>query len=86
MSFLGNYLKTSKGNRMHLLETKDEEGFDAWYYVYVDKSKVEEFRGIIGTGGSIVLSDYGKVIKSGFGKEVPESIKLQMKEEFNFET
>ena len=59
---------------VYLVRGKDE-GRPAWHYVLVDKEKVEEFKAQV-AAGTIDVTEYGQVLRSGWGenpsKEVAE--------------
>jgi hypothetical protein len=69
--------------QIHLLKAKDKNGERCFFYVFIDKDKVDKFRKIP-KKTKLDLLDYGKVVESGFG-EPSEEIKKKMKEEYNFE-
>ena len=62
--FTGNYLYTVYVT---------DRGRKAWYYVLVDKDKVDDFKAKVATG-TIKVGEYGKVLRSGWGKDPPKDI------------
>lgn len=63
---------------------KDTIGKTAWYFVFVAKSMKDEFLKHK-VGDNYDISDYGKVIASGYGNEVPEDTKQILREKYGFE-
>ena len=53
----------------------EEGGRQCWYYVFLhaEEEIQEQYRTKMKTG-SLKLSDYGKVFKSGWGKDPPEKL------------
>jgi len=69
---------------MRLIKGTDSEGFYAWWYILLDKQKVSKFEEDFSADKNIKLTEYGKVINSGYGLEPEDEIKEQMQEEYNF--
>ncbi|PHR94681.1 MAG: hypothetical protein COA78_31840 [Blastopirellula sp.] len=69
------------GERLHLVRGKDQ-GRQAWYYVLVDRLKMNIFLAMIHQG-SLNLEDYGKILYSGWGENPPEHIVSKIKEEYD---
>jgi hypothetical protein len=63
---------SSRGECFFKYLAKDHTGKDAWYFVMVDKPRVDAFSKIK-AGQAINLGEYGKVIASGYGTTPPES-------------
>ncbi|HCR86046.1 MAG TPA: hypothetical protein DIV86_05145 [Alphaproteobacteria bacterium] len=91
----GGFTKRDKKNFMdHLISTRgdlcykvvgrDITGELAWYYVLVDKEKKDAFLKHK-PGDSYNIEDYGKIITSGYGEEVPEDVKEMLKEKYGFD-
>jgi hypothetical protein len=59
------------------LVTGTDMGKPCWYYVQVEKSKLELFKGMAKTP-QIPLLDYGKILYSGWGSQPPEHIKKKV--------
>lgn len=66
----------SRGDLVYLVRGKDQ-GRQAWYYVHVDRPKLNRFLVRIG-GGSLNLEDYGKVLYKGWGNDPPGEIVAQV--------
>ena len=63
---------------------KDSTGRNAWYFILVDKDKKESFLKHE-PGDSYDLADYGKIVSSGYGDEVPEDVKQMLGEKYGFD-
>ena len=63
---------TGKYKYVYLVRGEDR-GWKAWHYVLVDKDKVDDFKAKIATG-TINVAEYGKVLRSGWGKDPPKDI------------
>ena len=83
MSFAAKYIKSSKNNRLNLVLTKTKDGLDAWWYILVDAPKLTAFFKAM-EKGSVDLADFGKILKSGYGKTPPNSVKQEMLETYGF--
>ena len=83
MSFVAKYVKSIKNNRLNLVLTKTKAGVDAWWYILVDAPKTDAFYKAMETG-NCDLADFGKILKSGYGSEPPETVKAEMHEKFDF--
>lgn len=58
------------------------DGRDYWLYLAIEPGKYEAFALAASGRQSIRFSDYGKILKLGYGKEVPASVKIEMKEKY----
>jgi hypothetical protein len=63
---------------------KDTTGKTAWYFISVSKNKISKFLRHK-QGDSYDLKDYGEVIASGYGDEVPDDVKSMLKEKYDFD-
>ena len=70
--------KESLSYRIYLVRGKDR-GRPAWYYVLVEKALLGLFLKRT-NGGSLDVADFGAILKSGWGKDPPESIRMEIKE------
>jgi hypothetical protein len=59
-------------NLVYLIQGNDA-GRPAWHYVKIDRMKLAAFRRALKTG-SLDASDYGTILKSGWGKDPPKKI------------
>lgn len=66
------YLKYRGYLYVHILRGKDR-GMSAWHYVLVNPGKNEMFQEQSKTG-SVDAADYGKILYSGWGQDLPQSI------------
>lgn len=68
---------------VYFLRLNHEKGGWAWYIFEADSAKNKAFRSLLEDDESRYdLLDYGTVHASGWGKEPPESIKMQMREKY----
>lgn len=66
---------------MYLIKGRNS-GRMAWYYILVDKTKLTSFKQNMLKKNDINLSEYGKIIYSGWGKNPPEEIIKIIKKEY----
>ena len=71
-----------EGDRVYLVRGEDK-GRDAWYYVLLrdDDDVVAAFKERL-KAKTINLEDYGKILKSGFGKDPPNEVKDQIEKNY----
>ena len=69
--------KESLSERVYLVRGKDR-GRPAWHYVVVEKALLGLFLKRT-NGGSVDVSDFGAVLKSGWGKDPPESVRMEIR-------
>ena len=62
-----------KPSLIYLVRGKDK-GRPAWHYVLVDEGKENAFKETV-SSGTVDVAVYGKVIKSGWGKDPPDDVK-----------
>ncbi len=62
----------------------DDNGRNAWYYILVDRLKVQMFLKAM-KSPTINLDDYGKVLYSAYGDNPPESVTQKLKDEYGIE-
>lgn len=79
-----DHLIRSRSDMCYQVMGKDTTGRTAWYFVLVDKEKKDQFLGHK-PGDSYDLADYGKIIASGYGEEVPDDVKEMLKEKYGFD-
>lgn len=79
-----DHLINSRGDLCYKVVGRDITDRIAWYFVLVDKEKKEAFLKHK-TGDSYNIEDYGKIIISGYGEEVPEDVQEMLKEKYGFE-
>jgi hypothetical protein len=82
MSFVTRVLQSSSEPIYYVTGT-DFTGQKAWYYLLIAKGKALLFQDAFASG-NLRLSEYGKIIASGYGEEPPEELIAKLKEEYNF--
>jgi type IV secretory pathway TraG/TraD family ATPase VirD4 len=75
--------KRIEGQKVYLVRGKDR-GREAWYYVLVNKKPQVVFEKDL-KRGSVVLTDYGDVLMSGWGKDPPPEASRRAREEWGFQ-
>ena len=70
--------KENASERIYLVRGKDR-GKQAWHYVLVKKALLPLFLRRT-KGGSLDVADFGRVLKSGWGKDPPEDIRKSIRE------
>ena len=61
-------LDKQEAGHLCYIQTKDETGYDAFYFLLLDPEKEEAFNAIIGRPGQADLQDFGVVVASGYGR------------------
>lgn len=84
MSFVAKYIKSSKGERLHLVLCKASDSHAAWWYILVDALKLEAFREAMEVG-NCDLKEYGEILKSGYGDVPPKEAAQEMQKLYDFE-
>lgn len=79
-----DHLISTRGDMCYKVVGRDITGEIAWYYVLVDKDKKDAFLKHK-PGDSYNIEDYGKIITSGYGEEVPEDVQEMLKEKYGFD-
>jgi hypothetical protein len=74
----------SRPDSIYLVRGSDSTGRAAWYYLMVEKLKKRLFE-VEAKKGQIQMTDYGKIIVSGYGEYPPPDVKKRMKDEYGFE-
>lgn len=62
--------------------TAKEKGRPCWYYLELDIEKYSEYKKAL-KSGNFTLTDYGKILKSGWGEKPDEETLKEMKERYN---
>lgn len=76
-------IEISRPDHIFLIRGRDASGERAWYYVIIDKGKLDLFKAKIGTP-FLRLTDYGQILNSGFGEEPSEEVKRFMEIEYGY--
>ena len=69
--------KESLSDRIYLVRGKDR-GRPSWHYVVVEKALLGLFLKRT-NGGHLDVADFGAVLKSGWGKDPPESVRMEIR-------
>lgn len=77
---INNSTKKAEAQLIYLVKGIDA-GRNAWYYVLVERLKVQLFLKAM-NDEIIHLEEYGKILYSAYGDEPPESITNKLKEEY----
>lgn len=75
--------KKMKAELIYLVKGVDA-GRNAWYYVLVDRLKVQLFLKAL-NDDIIHLENYGQILFSAYGDEPPSNVTNQLKEEYGIE-
>ena len=79
--------KVGEGNRLRIVRGKDQDGL-AWHYILLEddidiQNNFEAHYAEGGTHtGTIDLTNYGKILESGFGENPPNDIKDRIEKEY----
>jgi hypothetical protein len=71
-------------NLIYQVKGKDTSGEPAWYFILIDENKKEEFL-LRKRGDNYDLIDYGSIVASGYGEDVPEDIQNILKEKYGLD-
>jgi hypothetical protein len=74
-------VQNSMGELVYLVRGKDA-GRAAWHYVLIDKMKLPLFKQKL-KSGSLDVSEYGKILYSGWGENPPEEIMEEIKKQYS---
>ena len=55
---------------------------EAWYILEINKGKAKEFDQHMKLSIPITLTDYGTILHSGWGKEPPKELKIELNEKY----
>jgi preprotein translocase subunit SecA len=77
------YIRANSGH-CYQVTGKDSTGQVAWYFVLVDPDKKEAFLEHI-QGDSYDIADYGRIIASGYGETIPESVQQHLRDKYGFD-
>lgn len=70
------------GNRLFLVFANDHTTARAYYYVLAHPLKIPQFQKALAGQNPIDLADYGEIIESGYGDEVPADIKARIEAQY----
>lgn len=80
MGFADKVIK-QRGHLLYLVTGKDSTGQKAYYYLLVDKPKLQSFLDAFDKS-DMELTDFGRIITSGYGDEAPAEVEAEMKEKY----
>lgn len=67
------------------VQTKDKNGFDAFYFLLLNPEKEEEFQKIMKRPGGTNLGEFGMVVASGYGRSPHQAAKEFIQEQFGID-
>ena len=70
-----------QGHLIHLVTGHDHTGKKAYYFVFLKKDRVGAFEQAMKTD-SLNLLDYGQIIESGYGDDVPPEVMQAVKDKY----
>lgn len=62
-----------------------DRGDPYWLYLLVNPEKYEEYMRLTAEHTLIRFEDYGTILKYGYGKEIPESVRQEIREEYDYD-
>ena len=65
-----------------MISGKDNEGRDTYYYIICSSQKLDALRKV--KTGMLNLSEYGKIIASGWGTEASPEVKAELLAKYGF--
>lgn len=72
--------KKLQEGKVFLIRGKDN-GMPEWHYVFVPHDKINQLRKQK-SGANVDVTDFGKIIKSGWGDDPPPEIVKKIEEEY----
>jgi len=63
--------------------TDNSVNMKAWFFVLIDPGRIDEFS-LLKKGETHNLEDFGEVITSGFGENVPDDVKTELKVKYDY--
>ncbi len=82
ISHLDKLIKSSQ-TPIHLVKSIDDNNRKCFFFVMASKLKIRAMQSI--KNGMVNLSEYGVIVASGFGHEVPVETKLMLMEKYGFD-
>lgn len=74
-----------KDGRYLYLVRGEDKGKRAWYYVLIDRHKLNLFKARLRFPDTIPLNEFGVILECGWGQDPPAEIVQKMNEEFGIE-
>lgn len=86
MSADKSHIRAVLASRAHLVYRVDGEnrGKHYWAYVLVDQARLNAFKDAM-ESGAIHVQSYGKILAWGAGDEPPDSIKSDLKNNYDYD-
>jgi hypothetical protein len=75
----------SANGKIYLVNAKDATGHPAYYFLQVSPVKAPQLQQAVKKGNSINLDQFGHIIASGYGEEVPNNLKEYMAQYFGWQ-
>jgi hypothetical protein len=83
-SFLDRIERERLAQRIYLIRGQDSTGKKAWYYLLVTPGQNAQFEESAGRG-QMQLTEFGRILRSGYGESPPEDVRNRMRDEYGFE-
>ncbi|MCX7664611.1 MAG: hypothetical protein N2112_03600 [Gemmataceae bacterium] len=74
-----------KDGRYLYLVRGEDKGKKAWYYVLIDKQKLNLFKARLRLPDLIPLNEFGVILECGWGKDPPAIVVQRIKQEYGIE-
>lgn len=74
-------VEAGRGSLVYLVRGKNN-GASAWYYLMVNQTKLPLFKRHLNSP-SLTLTNYGRVLYSGWGEDPPEEIRDKIAKEYS---
>ncbi len=78
------FKRGSTSTRLHLVRMTDATGHRAFYFLDVPPLRAPALRHTLKHAESVDLREFGDILASGYGEEVPAPILAQMREEYGW--
>lgn len=82
--FAAKLEQTDQGTLCYI-QTKEERGYDAFYFIVLFPGKEEEFERVAHRPGLFDMRDYGTIVVSGFGRTPHQGAREKIKELFDLD-
>lgn len=82
--FAAKLEKTVEGHLCYI-QTKEERGYDAFYFVILFPEKAEEFDIVARRPGVFDIREFGTIVVSGFGRTPHQAARDKIKELFDLD-
>lgn len=68
-------------SKLFLVRAKDDTDNRAYYFMLVEKERIAALKSALSGKTPCDLKEYGEIVASGYGEQVPESLKIRMRVE-----